>query len=316
MFKNLHIFRTEIHPQVTTAELDALLQPVLFQPTSPTQEMSMGFIAPRSGAATGAGDNGQALPLVEGVRSADGHLDMIMRFAVERRTVPASAVKKRVKEIVDHIEQTTGRKPGRKEQKELAEQARHELLPNAFTRESQGWVWFSPRSGMLAVDAGSDTVVDQVLTLLAKNVPDAAFRGVDLQHSLTAKMTDWLQHHEVSDEFHLGRSCELKAMDESGGVVRYKNQLLDCNEVRNQLTVQGLVPHALAMNWADRVSFTLTARSLTIKGIDFTDVVTDERNSQQNDDPFDANATIAVAEMGRLIPELIEALGGEIPLGG
>ena len=62
------------------------------------------------------------------------------------------------------------------------------------------------------------------------------------------------------------------------------------------------------MTWDDRVSFVLT-EGLQIKKIALLDAVMDGQS--QDDGGFDTDVTIATGELSRLIPDLIEALGGE-----
>ncbi|MDR0203248.1 MAG: recombination-associated protein RdgC, partial [Delftia acidovorans] len=70
---------------------------------------------------------------------------------------------------------------------------------------------------------------------------------------------------------------------------------------------QGKLPTKLAMTWDDRVSFVLSD-TLQIKKIAFLDSVLDEAGDEGG---FDTDVAIATGELGRLIPDLIEALGGE-----
>lgn len=70
----------------------------------------------------------------------------------------------------------------------------------------------------------------------------------------------------------------------------------------------GKLPTKLAMTWDDRVSFALTA-DLQIKNIVLLDAVID--GNSQDDDGFDTDVAIATGELSRLIPDLIEVLGGE-----
>ena len=54
---------------------------------------------------------------------------------------------------------------------------------------------------------------------------------------------------------------------------------------------------------------------MTLKRIEILDVVLEAASGGDQgdgDDGFDADVAIAAAELGRLIPDLIEALGGEI----
>ena len=50
---------------------------------------------------------------------------------VESKVLPGSVLNRRVKEKAARIEQETGRKPGKKESKELKEEAKLDLLPMA-----------------------------------------------------------------------------------------------------------------------------------------------------------------------------------------
>jgi hypothetical protein len=62
------------------------------------------------------------------------------------------------------------------------------------------------------------------------------------------------------------------------------------------------------MTWDDRVSFVLT-EGLQIKNITLLDAVMD--GNSKDDSGFDTDVAIATGELSRLIPDLIEALGGE-----
>jgi len=68
------------------------------------------------------------------------------------------------------------------------------------------------------------------------------------------------------------------------------------------------LPTKLAMTWDDRVSFVLT-EGLQLKKVAFLDTVFEGQG--QDDGGFDADVAIATGELSKLIPDLIEALGGE-----
>jgi hypothetical protein len=90
-------------------------------------------------------------------------------------------------------------------------------------------------------------------------------------------------------------------------VVRYARHPLDIDEVRKHIE-HGKLPTKLAMTWDDRVSFVLT-EGLQIKNITLLDAVMD--GNSKDDSGFDTDVAIATGELSRLIPDLIEALGGE-----
>jgi recombination associated protein RdgC len=107
----------------------------------------------------------------------------------------------------------------------------------------------------------------------------------------------------------------VKAADEMKAAVRYARHNLDTDEVKAHLT-SGKMPTRLALTWKERVSFTLTD-AMTIKGIKFLDIVFDGRAGKPaKDEAFDVDAAIATGELSRLLPALIEALGGELDIVG
>jgi hypothetical protein len=82
-----------------------------------------------------------------------------------------------------------------------------------------------------------------------------------------------------------------------------------------EIYVFPFVDRALAMTWNDRVSFVLT-EALQIKKLAFRDVViegaADSPHADTKDSGFDTDAAIATGELSGLIPDLLEALGGEM----
>jgi recombination associated protein RdgC len=65
------------------------------------------------------------------------------------------------------------------------------------------------------------------------------------------------------------------------------------------------------MTWNDRVSFVLTEAG-QVRKIKMLDVVLKESgDTGKEDDGFDTNVAILTGELSQLIPDLLEALGGE-----
>lgn len=296
MFKNLIIYRIAELWVMELAKVEEALSKTTFTECGPTQEKSVGWVPPR-------GEEHGAL-----VESVDGQ--WIARFMTETKVLPGSVLARKVKEKATRIEQETGRKPGKKESKELKEEAKLDLLPMAFTKQGSTWVWIDPHAHLLVLDTGSQGKADEVVTMLVDALPGFAVALLDTQTSPQAAMADWLTNDEPYDGpevFSVGRECELKACDESKAVVRYGRHPLDIEEVLEHIR-QGKLPTKLAMSWDDRVSFVLT-ESLQIKKVAFQDTVFE--GQKQDDAGFDADVAIATGELSKLVPDLIEALGGE-----
>ncbi|MFZ4481014.1 MAG: recombination-associated protein RdgC [Rhodoferax sp.] len=295
MFKNMIVYRVGPEWSATVAQIEESLEGGRFVECGSTQEKSIGWCEPR-GEAHG--------PLVETVNG-----QLILKLMIETRALPGSVVTRKTKERVAHIEATTGRKPGKKESRDIKDEIRFELLPMAFTKQVSVGIWIDPKARLLVIDAASQARTDDVVTILVKSLPGLAVTLLDTKVSPTAAMSGWLISQEAPAGFSVDRECELKAADESKAVVRYARHPLDNDEVRQHVQA-GKLPTRLALTWDSRVSFVLT-ESLQIKKLTFLDVVFD-RASTGKDDGFDADTAIATGELRKFLPDLLEALGGEM----
>ena len=295
MFKNLTVYRIGPDWSFDLKIIEQALYKTRFVECGATQPSSSGWVPPRGTAHA---------PLLETVA---GHL--LLKLMVEQKVLPGAVVKRRTDEIAKQIEDTTGRKPGKKQTKEIKEQAVLDLLPMAFTKQSSMNVWIDPMQRLLMIDASSQTKADEVAGLLVK-----AFEGFAVQHlqttqSASVAMSEWLLSGEPPAAFSVDRECELKSTDEMKSVVRYSRHTLDTDEVRQHIS-SGKVPTKLALTWQSRVSVLLTD-TMQVKKISFLDVVFEGRTAHK-DEAFDADAAIATGELSKLIPDLVDALGGEL----
>ena len=287
---------------ISLDQLEANLQADRFVECGLTQEKSVGWTPPR-------GDTNQTGGAL--VESVGGQ--WLMKLMVESKAVPASVINRKARQRIAQIELATGRKPGKKETRELKDDARLELLPMAFTKEGACLVWVDPAARLLVIDAASQGRADEVLTCLAKAMDGLGAMLLQTTISPVAAMSDWLLSQEPPAGFSVDRECELKAGDDSKAVVRYARHALDIAEVQQHIT-NGKVPTRLAMTWQGRVSFMLT-ETFQIKKLSFVDGVFQDDAASSKDDRFDADAAIATGEIRKLIPDLLEALGGEMVVG-
>ena len=293
MFKNLILYRVSGIDGISAEALDELSSKARYVECGATQEKSSGWIEPR-------GEGGGAF-----VEAVDGQL--IMKFMIEVKSVPGSVLNRKAKERAQQIEQTTGRKPGKKETKELKESIKFELLPMALSKQGSIVVWIDRENGLVAIDASTQSKADEVVTAMVRLIDGVSFHLIDTQISPVSAMAEWLTTQEPPAGFAIEQECELKAADESKSAVRYARHPLDNDEVKQHIA-QGKLPTKLALSWDDRVSFMLT-EGMQIKKISFQDVVFEGKSA--DDGGFDADVAIATGELKQLIPDLILAMGGE-----
>ena len=299
MFKNLIVYRIGPDWSATVEHMEEALAPARFVECGATQQKSIGWIEPR-------GEKHGAL-----VESIGGQ--QILKLQIETKAVPGSVVKRKAQEQIEHIEATTGRKPGKREIKDIRDDALLALLPMAFTKQSSVQVWIDLASRLLMTDAGSQAKADEVITALVSALPGLPLTLLQTMVSPQVAMTQWLTAASPEEwplRLSVERECELKSNDEEKSVVKFTRHNLLNDEIRHHVA-QGKLPVTLALSWDGRVAFVLT-EALQLKKISFLEGVF-EGTSAGKEDGFDADVAIATGELGKLIPDLIDALGGEMP---
>lgn len=305
MFKTASYFR--IAPDFAMPALDDLeqsLQAARFLPCGPTQPESSGWSAPRGT---------KSLALLESVGG-----QLIFQLCTEKRPLPSSAVKDEMQARIEQYKKETGQeRASAKIKKAIKEEVILDLLPRAFTKRSNTLVWLDPVRRFLVVDTGSLSGADKVVTFLVEALsevpgsrPGLGVKPVMTQMSAAAAMSHWLSSQEAPLGFTIDRDCELITPDDLKSTVRYARHTLEIDEIALHIA-SGKVPTQLALTWHDRVSFTLTETG-QVKKLKLLDVVLDGVQDGGKDvDGFDTDAALLTGELAAMLPDLIEALGGE-----
>ena len=302
MFKNVMVYRIGEGWNPSLAEVEAALQPARFVECGASQDKSIGWIEPRGE------DNG---PLVESVGG-----QWMVKLMIESKAVPGNVVRRHLDERIAEIEAATGRKPGKKEKRDLQDEILLALLPQAFARQATALVWLDVPNRRLVLDCGSQGKADEVISALMK-----AFSGLSvslIQTAITpqAAMTSWLLAPAPEDwpaDLSVERECVLKATGEDAASIRFTRHHLANDDVRKHV-LEGKLPTQLAVSWDGRVSYVLT-ETLQLKKVQFLDGVMDESGTDKKEDRFDSDVVLATGLLGPLLDSLIEALGGELAWG-
>jgi recombination associated protein RdgC len=294
MFKNITAFRIDQKLQPDFENLESALGANQFLPCGLTQEKSVGWSAPRC-------EGGAMVEFVDG--------QWILKLLIETKSVPAEAVNKLVDEQCKKIEATTGRRPGKREKRDMKDDALLTLLPHAFAKQTAVLVWISPIARLVVIDSVNNNHTNDVLTCLVKAVQGFTAMSLLTANSPSELMSDCLLTQEPPPGFRIDRECELKSSDDSKAIVLYSNHALDIEEVQEHIKA-GKRPTRLAMTWDSRVSFIL-ADTLQIKKLCFLEGVI-KAGLDNDDDRFNSDVAIATGELSIFIPDLLYALGGEV----
>ena len=295
-FKNLLIYRLRDW-KLSAAQLDEALARQAFQKCGNLDMTSRGWLVPK--------DQGDAL-----VHSLDRR--MLIALGVEKKLLPTTVVNQYTKERAADIAEQQGYAPGRKQLREIKDQVTDELLPRAFGCRRTTFAWIDPVDGWLVIDAANDAKAEELLETLKKSVNDLSFALPKTKLSPTAAMTGWLAADEAPAGFTVDRDCELLAPGDEKATVRYLRHSLEAEDVRSHIAA-GKQVTKLAMTWDNRISFVLH-ENLQVKRLAFLDVLKEDAGEQAKnaDELFDADFAIMSGEFSHFLPDLLNALGGEI----
>ena len=297
MFKSLFIYKItqEFLASITLEGVQEALAKSPFTPCEPSQDFAAGWVPPRG------------IPNAPLVESVEGK-HWLLKLTIESKSVPREVLTRHVDEEAAKIEDATGRKPSRKQRKDIEAEVRLTLLPHAFPRRSSAQIWLSRELGLLMIDCGSSSRAEEIISMLVKQLEGFSCHLVQSAESPAACMSAWLMDGVAPEGFTIDRECVLQAPDEIRSAVKYSRHSLDIEEIKAHLK-SGKAPTRLALSYKDRIAFSLTD-TLQIRSICFLDLVFEGKTPAAKDEQFDADAAISTLELAALIPALIEGLGG------
>jgi recombination associated protein RdgC len=293
-FKNLQIYRLPAPWTTSADQLASYLAPQTFTACSSLEMQSQGWVSPRG--------NAQLVHVLQ--------RQFLLKLDTEKKLLPSTVINQVTRARAAELEEQQGFPPGRKQIKELKEQITDELLPRAFSIVRSTWTWIDPVNGWLVVDAGSPAKAEEVLKLLLKAIPKFPLTALRTVQSPLSSMTGWLASDEAPHGFTVDQDTELRASGDSKATVRFVRHTLEPDDVCRHIE-SGKQCTRLALSWNDRVSFVLT-EDLSVKKVVPLDVLKEGSTvAPKNDDErFDGDFMLMAGEIGRLLADLVGALGG------
>lgn len=208
-------------------------------------------------------------------------------FLIEKKSVPASAIKRRVKALAKALEDQQGFAPGRKVLKELKQTAKEDLLARAMSSEVTTKVWIDLDAATLSIESSSSGVLESILATL--------YAGQELQvehlawpdnQVLTAYASGVNPEHgnecELPDDLTVDDFMTLEHPGENGKSVAYSRANLSDDDVLRNFELGATVTQ-LALTWSDKLSFVLNGEAGQLCKIKATDVLKTNDKSQDAD---------------------------------
>lgn len=300
-FRNLVLYRLPCGWSLSASQLEEKLGTRTLQPCGALEMLSRGWIA--------AAPSGR---LVHALGQ-----QYLIALGVEQKLLPASIVRQEALRRAKLKEDSQGFPVGRRQMRELKQQVTEQLRVRALSRQRSTRAWIDPEGGWCVVDAASPGKAEELIDTLRDTLGSFAVQFVQTRRSAHSSMAAWLTHGGAPGRLALDQDLTLVTADGTKSTVRYTRHALDLREVRSHLDA-GKYPAQLGLCWNDRVAFLLTEK-LAIRRVQFLDLEPDAQQQAAGPaiDPlekFDADFALMTGELTPLLAEVVESLGGEMPI--
>ncbi|WP_145521666.1 recombination-associated protein RdgC [Yersinia aldovae] len=297
-FKNLMVYRLSREVSLSADEMEKQLSALSFTPCGSQDMAKTGWVSPM-------GSRSDTL-----THTVNGQIVICARK--EEKILPSPVIKQELQAKIERLEGEQHRKLKKTEKDALKDEVLHSLLPRAFSRFNQTYLWIDTVNDLIMVDAASAKRAEDTLALLRKSVGSLPVVPLTLENPIELTLTEWVRSKELPAGFALMDEAELKAILEDGGVIRCKKQDLFSDEIAVHIEAGKLVTK-LALDWQERVQLVLSDDG-SLKRLKFADTLREQNDDIDREDfaqRFDADFILMTSELAALIKNLIEALGGE-----
>ncbi|AGQ28703.1 Recombination-associated protein rdgC [Serratia liquefaciens] len=297
-FKNLMVYRLSREVALNADEMEKQLSAFAFTPCGSQDMAKTGWVSPM-------GSHSDAL-----THAVNGQIVICARK--EEKILPSPVIKQELQAKIERLEGEQHRKLKKTEKDALKDEVLHSLLPRAFSRFNQTFMWIDTVNDLIMVDAASAKRAEDTLALLRKSLGSLPVVPLTMESPIELTLTEWVRSGELPAGFIIQDEAELKAILEDGGVIRCKKQNLISDEIAVHIEAGKLVTK-LAVDWQERIQLVL-ADDGSLKRLKFADTLREQNDDIDRDDfaqRFDADFILMTSELAALIKNTIEALGGE-----
>lgn len=260
-------------------------------------------------------DQAKFLPVGDGLKSfgwaevrgdelcLKSHGHILLRFMIEKKVIPSSALKRAFAERCRETEDEQGFAPGKVQKREILERVHDELASNALTTRAATWVWLDAARGRLVIDSTVGGTLDLIQRALMVT------SGIELtshEHWAGRMMTHWLMDEDTLPYgYTIDDAVQMEYPGERHTAVAFKKADLAETKVRIHAD-QGAIVTKLALTFKSRISFALLPihQLRSIKLLD----VTKERQVAADADSQENDFILTALELQALIDDLTEEI--------
>jgi DNA recombination-dependent growth factor C len=292
------VYRLSREVALNADEMEKQLSAFAFTPCGSQDMAKTGWVSPM-------GSHSDAL-----THAVNGQIVICARK--EEKILPSPVIKQELQAKIERLEAEQHRKLKKTEKDALKDEVLHSLLPRAFSRFNQTFMWIDTVNDLIMVDAASAKRAEDTLALLRKSLGSLPVVPLTMESPIELTLTEWVRSGEMPAGFAIQDEAELKAILEEGGVIRCKKQNLISDEIAVHIEAGKLVTK-LAVDWQERIQLMLSDDG-SLKRLKFADTLREQNDDIDRDDfaqRFDADFILMTSELAALIKNTIEALGGE-----
>lgn len=296
MFKNAMIYKVSerVLGGGTLADFNKKLLEQNFIECTQGQQSSFGFVDPVFGA------DAKAFYLKSG---------LILKAKRQEKIIQTSTVNDLVAKKVKEIEAAEGRFVSRKERQNLKEDIVHQLIPQAFDKNTYSMLYWDFERNLIIVNERAPSKAENLLGLLRYAMGSLPVRPVSIDTAPEVLFTDWVINSKAPANFELADKCKLESPQSDGGVIQCKREDLTRDEIIAH-TKSGKQVTQLGLVWDEKVEFTIDSQ-LRISSIKLTDVVIDSMDDLVDplpEDKFQADMEISTGLICRMHDDLMKAM--------
>lgn len=224
----------------------------------------------------------------------------LLYFTVEKKHLPAGAVKLVVAEKAAAQAEAQGFPLGKVQRRELTERVRDELLPRALSSRSTTKVWIDRAAGRIVIDSCARSTVEAIQRLLIKSFGDIGLQDVTWPRAKT--ITQWV--FDEPESFTLDDQITLQYPGERGKVIKFDRANLSEQDVLHHVQYGKATVKSVAMTFDDRISFVMTDGA-QVRRIRALDILKEGREAEKDVDRFDNDFVLMTGELSRLVNALV-----------
>jgi recombination associated protein RdgC len=239
----------------------------------------------------------------------------LIALGINQKLLPSSIIRQETQERAKELAKKQGHAVARRQVREIKENVTTELRARALTRRKVMRAWIDPDNGWLVVDSASVPRAEELVEALRDTLGSFAVTLMDTERSAHVSMGAWLTHGDAPLRFSIDQDLELQAADKTKATVRYQRHPLEAKEIKAHLSAGKFVTR-LGLTWNDRLAFVLTDK-LQIKRIEFLEMARDEQpvtaeteDEFSADEKFSTDFVLMTGELGQLLKDVFEVLGG------